>query len=158
MALSNFTPSIYFGLLTGAAVTQQPDLFKAAIVAVPLLDMVRYHQFLMARYWIPEYGASEDSTQFSYILDYSPYHNVREGVEYPAVFLTAGENDARVHPLHARKMAALLQDATTSDPADAPILLWVERAAGHGSGKPLDMRVRDVADARSFMMWQLGAN
>ena len=76
--------------------------------------------------------------------------------EGPAVLLTAGENDSRVHPLHARKMAALLQASTASDPAQKPILLWVDREAGHGQGKPLALRVRDVADQRMFLMWQLG--
>jgi len=144
------------GLLTGAAVTQRPELFSAAISAVPLLDMIRYQDFLMARYWIPEYGSAENSEQFRTILDYSPYHNVRKGVEYPAVLFTAGENDARVHPMHARKMAARMQAATASDPSTEPILLWVERKSGHGGGKPLWMRVRDAADTRIFMMWQLG--
>jgi len=144
------------GLLTGAAITQRPDLFRAAIVAVPLLDMLRYQYFLMARYWVPEYGSAEDAEQFTYLLSYSPYHRVVPGTPYPAVFLTAGENDTRVHASHARKMAARLQASTASDPADRPILLWVDREAGHGQGKPLNLRLRDVVDQRIFLMWQLG--
>jgi prolyl oligopeptidase len=144
------------GLLTGALVTQRPDLFAAAYVGVPLLDMLRYQNFLMARYWVPEYGSAEDKAQFEFIRKYSPYHNVKPGTKYPAVLLTAGENDARVHPLHARKMAALLQASTASDQNEDPILLWVDRSAGHGQGKPLDLRVRDAADLRIFLMWQLG--
>ena len=144
------------GLLTGAAVVQRPDLFRAVISAVPLLDMLRYQNFLMARYWVPEYGSAENPEQFPFLRAYSPYHNVTMNTPYPAVFLTAGENDTRVHPLHARKMAALMQAATTSDPGDRPVLLWVDRDAGHGQGKPLDLQVRDVADQRIFMMWQLG--
>ncbi len=144
------------GLLTGAMVTQRPDLFRAAIVGVPLLDMLRYQQFLMARYWVPEYGSSESAAQFDVLRAYSPYHNIRTGTAYPAVLVTAGENDTRVHPLHARKMAAALQAATASDPAERPVLLWVDREAGHGQGKPLDLRVRDAADQRIFLMWQLG--
>jgi len=144
------------GLLTGAVVVQRPDLFAAAISAVPLLDMVRYQEFLMARYWVPEYGSAEDPEQFEFIRKYSPYHNVTPGTKYPAVLFTAGENDTRVHPLHARKMAALMQASTGSDPDEDPILLWVNREAGHGQGKPLHLRVRDVADQRIFMMWQLG--
>ena len=144
------------GLLTGAALTQRPDLFKAAIVAVPLLDMLRYQHFLMARYWVPEYGTAENPDQFRYLLNYSPYHHVKAATEYPAVFLTAGENDSRVHALHARKMAALLQASTASDVSQQPILLWVDREAGHGQGKPLALRIRDVADQRMFLMWQLG--
>jgi len=144
------------GLLTGAALVQRPDLFGAVISAVPLLDMLRYQDFLMARYWIPEYGSAEDPDQFAWLFEYSPYHHVEEGTAYPAVMLTAGENDARVHPMHARKMAAALQHATASDPDDRPILLHVERDAGHGQGKPLNLRVRDAADIRLFLMWQLG--
>jgi prolyl oligopeptidase len=144
------------GLLTGAAVTQRPDLFAAAISAVPLLDMLRYQNFLMARYWVPEYGTSEDPGQFEYIRAYSPYQNVKPGVKYPAVLFTAGENDTRVHPLHARKMAALMQASTGSDPAVDPILLWVDRDSGHGGGKPRHLQIRDIADQRLFMMWQLG--
>jgi len=144
------------GLLTGAAITQRPDLFRAAIVAVPLLDMLRYQHFLMARYWVPEYGSAEDSDQFRFLQAYSPYHQVRRGTEYPAVFLTAGEHDTRVHALHARKMTALLQAATASRPAEKPVLLWVDREAGHGQGKPLSLRLRDVVDQRVFLVWQLG--
>lgn len=144
------------GLLTGATVVQRPDLFSAAISAVPLLDMVRYQNFLMARYWVPEYGTAEDPEQYKFIKEYSPYHNVKPGTKYPAMLFTAGENDTRVHPLHARKMAAMMQNATGSDQEIEPILLWVDREAGHGGGKPLHLRIRDVADQRMFMMWQLG--
>jgi prolyl oligopeptidase len=144
------------GLLTGAVLTQRPELFGAVISAVPLLDMLRYQSFLMARYWIPEYGSAENADQFKFLRAYSPYQNVKKGTKYPAVLLTAGENDSRVHPLHARKMAALLQASTASDPAEKPILLWVDRDAGHGQGKPLALRVRDAADQRMFLMWQLG--
>ncbi|MEM7623926.1 MAG: prolyl oligopeptidase family serine peptidase, partial [Planctomycetota bacterium] len=144
------------GLLTGAAVTQRPELFSAVIVGVPLLDMLRYQDFLMARFWVPEYGSAENRSQFEFIRKYSPYQNVKPGTEYPAVLVTAGENDTRVHPMHARKMAALMQASTASDPEAEPILLWVDREAGHGSGKPLNKRVQDVVDQRLFMMWQLG--
>jgi len=144
------------GLLTGAVVVQRPDLFSAVISSVPLLDMVRYQNFLMARYWVPEYGTAENPEQYEYIRKYSPYHNVKPGTKYPAVLFTAGENDTRVHPLHARKMAAIMQASTGSDLNDEPILLWVDRDAGHGGGKPLHLRIRDVADHRMFMMWQLG--
>jgi prolyl oligopeptidase len=128
----------------------------AAIVAVPLLDMLRYQHFLMARYWVPEYGSAENPAQFGYLRAYSPYHNVRAGTAYPAVLLTAGENDSRVHPLHARKMAAALQAATVSDPQQKPVLLTVDRDVGHGPGKPLALRVRDAADEVLFMARQLG--
>jgi prolyl oligopeptidase len=144
------------GLLTGVAITQRPALASAAIVAVPLLDMIRYQHFLMARYWVPEYGSAEDAEQFEFIHAYSPYQRVEAGTAYPAVLLTAGENDTRVHALHARKMAAALQAASSSDPDEDPILLWVDRSAGHGQGKPLELRVRDAADQVAFMAWQLG--
>jgi prolyl oligopeptidase len=146
------------GLLTGVAITQRPELFAAAIVGVPLLDMLRDQNFLMARYWVPEYGNAEDPGQFDFLRAYSPYQNVQPGTHYPAVLLTAGENDSRVHPLHARKMAAALQAATASDPDEKPILLWVERAAGHGQGKPLAARIAEAADELLFLAWQLGLN
>lgn len=144
------------GLLTGAVAVQRPDLFSAVVVAVPLLDMLRYQKFLMARYWVPEYGSSENEDQFNFLIKYSPYQNIKEGVEYPAIFLTAGENDARVHASHARKMAAALQYATASDRDKKPILLWVDRVAGHGSGKPIKNIIRDIVDQRIFLRWQLG--
>ena len=125
-------------------------------VAVPLRDMLRYQEFSMARYWVPEYGTSENPEHFPFLNAYSPYQNVKKGVAYPAVMLTAGENDTRVHQMHAMKMAARLQAATTSDPEKDPVLLWVDRSAGHGDGKPLDMRVRDTADMNIFIRWQLG--
>ena len=144
------------GLLTGACVVQRPDLFSAVVIDVPLLDMLRYQDFLMARYWVPEYGDPKESDAFKWLKAYSPYHNVKPGTKYPAIFLTAGENDTRVHPMHARKMAAALQSATTSDPAEKPVILWVDRDAGHGQGKPLNLRLRDAVDKRMFLMWQLG--
>lgn len=141
------------GLLVGAALVQRPELFKAVICSVPLLDMIRYHKFLIARYWITEYGSSEDSQQFKYLYAYSPYHNVIDGTAYPAVFLKAGESDMRVHPVHACKMAASLQNATSSS---APILLDVERKTGHGQGQPISMQIEKYADNYAFLFWQLG--
>jgi prolyl oligopeptidase len=146
------------GLLVGAAITQRPELFRVAVCEVPLLDMLRYQDFLMARYWVPEYGSAESADQFKFLLAYSPYQHVKAGTKYPAVYLTAGENDSRVHAMHARKMAALLQASTASDPSERPVLLWVDRDAGHGQGKPLNLRLRDIVDWRSFVMWQLGMN
>jgi prolyl oligopeptidase len=144
------------GLLTGVASTQRPDLFAAAIVAVPLLDMVRYQDFLIARYWVPEYGSSEDPAQFKTLFAYSPYHNIRKGEKYPALLVTAGENDSRVHPLHARKFVARMQALAGNDAAQDPIMLWVDRDAGHGQGKPLELRIRDEVDQWSFVMSQTG--
>ena len=144
------------GLLVGAVVTQRPELFSGVICAVPLLDMLRYDQFLMAKYWVPEYGDPAVPREFKWLHAYSPYHHIEPGIPYPAILLTAGENDARVHPLHARKMAARLQEVAANDFEAEPILLWVERSAGHGAGKPLRLRIRDAADQWAFIMWQTG--
>ena len=144
------------GLLTAAVAMQRPDLCAAALVAVPLLDMLRYQNFSMARYWVPEYGSAEDAGQFRTLLAYSPYQNIKPGVSYPAIFLTAGENDRRVHALHARKMAARLQAVEAGVKDANTVLLWVDREAGHGQGKPLNLRIRDVADQQMFLRWQLG--
>ncbi|HUQ41289.1 MAG TPA: prolyl oligopeptidase family serine peptidase [Candidatus Limnocylindrales bacterium] len=143
------------GLLTGAALTQRPDLFGAVYCAVPLLDMLRYQRFLIARFWIAEYGSAEDQAQYRWLRAYSPYHHVREGVRYPAVLFTTAEGDSRVDPMHARKMTALMQSVTAEDPS-AVVLLRVERDAGHGVGKPLDKQVEDLADQYSFFAWRLG--
>ena len=117
------------GLLAGVAATQRPDLWAAVISAVPLLDMLRYPNFLMAKFWVPEYGDPQDPEHRSWLRAYSPYHNVTPGTTYPAVMFTAGENDNRVHPMHARKMAALMQAESSNDHAEDPILLWVDREA-----------------------------
>ena len=143
------------GLLTAAALTQRPELFAAVYCAVPLLDMLRYQNFLIARFWIAEYGTAEDATQYRWLRAYSPYHHVREGVRYPAVLFTTAEGDSRVDPMHARKMTALMQAVTAEDP-NAVVLLRVERDAGHGVGKPLDKQVDDLADQYSFFAWRLG--
>ncbi|HEY3218620.1 MAG TPA: prolyl oligopeptidase family serine peptidase [Candidatus Limnocylindria bacterium] len=142
------------GLLTGAALTQRPELFAAVYCAVPLLDMLRYQNFLIARFWIAEYGSAEDAAQYRWLRAYSPYHHVRGDTRYPAVLFTTAEGDSRVDPMHARKMAALMQATTAEDP-DACVLLRVERDAGHGVGKPLDKQVEDLADQYSFFASRL---
>lgn len=141
------------GLLVGAALTQRPDLFRAVVCQVPLLDMLRYHKFLIARLWIPEYGSADDPKQFQWLRAYSPYHHVHDGTAYPAVLLTAAESDSRVDALHARKMAARLQAASTSG---KPILLRLETRAGHGAGKPRGKQLDELTDIWSFLFWQLG--
>ena len=141
------------GLLVGAVLTQRPDLFRAVLVQVPLLDMLRYHRFLIARLWIPEYGSADDPVQFRWLRDYSPYHRVREGVAYPAVLLATAESDTRVDPMHARKMAARLQAATSTD---RPILLRLESRAGHGAGKPLSKVMDELSDSWTFVFFELG--
>ena len=141
------------GLLVGAVLTQRPELFRAVLVQVPLLDMLRYHQFLIARLWIPEYGSADDPEQFRWLHEYSPYHRVRDGVAYPAVLLATAESDTRVDPMHARKMAARLQAATSTD---RPILLRLESRAGHGAGKPLSKILDELTDAWTFVFSELG--
>ncbi len=141
------------GLLVGAAMTQRPDLFRAVICGVPLLDMVRYHRFRMARLWISEYGSAENADDFEWLHAYSPYHRVRDGESYPATLIYTGASDSRVDPLHARKMAARLQAANGSR---HPIVLRVETGAGHGRGKPLSKTVEEWTDIWSFTFDQLG--
>jgi prolyl oligopeptidase len=141
------------GLLVGAVLTQRPELFRAVLVQVPLLDMLRYHRFLIARLWIPEYGSADDPVQFRWLRDYSPYHRVQDGVAYPAVLLATAESDTRVDPMHARKMAARLQAATSTD---RPILLRLESRAGHGAGKPLSKVLEELTDSWTFVFSELG--
>jgi prolyl oligopeptidase len=143
------------GLLVGAALTQRPDLFRAVVCQVPLLDMVRYQRFLIARLWIPEYGSAENEKDFRWLYAYSPYHHVKDGVKYPAVLLATAESDTRVDALHARKMAARLQAATASR-GDRPVLLRIEPKAGHGAGKPRALVLDELTDTWSFLFWQLG--
>lgn len=144
------------GLLVGAAMTQRPDLFGAVVCTYPLLDMVRYHRFLVARFWVVEYGSAEDPEQFAYIRAYSPYHNVRPGTEYPATLFITGDEDTRVDPLHARKMTALLQAAQGASPEEAPILLRYHTLAGHSGGRPVSQQVEDMAETLSFLLWRVG--
>jgi len=140
------------GLLTGAVLTQRPDLYGAVVCTYPLLDMVRFHKFLVGRYWIPEYGSSENPEQFKYIYDYSPYHHVKKGTKYPAVLFITGDADTRVAPLHARKMTALLQASTGSG---KPIMLRYYTSAGHAGGQPASERIEELAETMSFLLWQL---
>ncbi|MEP7227548.1 MAG: prolyl oligopeptidase family serine peptidase [Gemmatimonadales bacterium] len=141
------------GLLMGAALTQRPELFRAVLIQVPLLDMLRYHRFLIARLWIPEYGSADDAEQFRWLRAYSPYHHVRDGVAYPAVLLATAESDTRVDPMHARKMAARLQAASS---AKRPVLLRLEARAGHGAGKPLSKVHQELTDSWTFVFSELG--
>jgi prolyl oligopeptidase len=141
------------GLLVGAAMTQRPDLFRAVVCWNPLLDMTRYHHFLIAKLWVREYGSPEDSVHFQWLYAYSPYHRVVDGTPYPATLLLTADSDTRVDPMHAKKMAARLQAATSSD---APILLRIATKAGHGAGTPLSKAVEEYTDAWTFIFWQLG--
>lgn len=145
------------GLLMGAMITQRPDLFRAVVCAVPLLDMLRYQNFQIAKLWISEYGSAEDAKQFDWLYAYSPYHHVKPGVEYPAILFMTGDTDTRVDPMHAKKMAALMQaEAKNGASKERPILLRIETKAGHGQGKPVTKQIEESTDMYSFLFWQLG--
>ena len=143
------------GLLMGVAISQRPDLAPAVWCAVPLLDMIRFPQFLIARLWTDEYGDPDVEEEFGWLHAYSPYHHVHDGTRYPAVLFTTAEGDTRVDPCHARKMAAALTAASGTQ-AERPILLAQAGRAGHGVGKPASMRVKEGADVLAFFSWQLG--
>jgi prolyl oligopeptidase len=145
------------GLLMGAALTQHPDLYRAVICQVPLLDMLHYQNFQIAKLWIPEYGSSADPKQFEWLYAYSPYHHVKQGEEYPAILFMTADTDTRVDPMHAKKMAALMQaEAANGRSKERPILLRIDTKAGHGAGKPIAKQVEDLTDIYSFLFWQLG--
>jgi prolyl oligopeptidase len=141
------------GLLTSAVETQRPDLFGAVIVQVPVADMLRYHLFTVARFWIPEYGSSDDPEQFKFLYTYSPLHHVKPGTNYPPTMVFTADSDDRVHPGQARKLAATLQADNASD---HPMLISVETRAGHGGGKPISKVIDETADMYSFVMHELG--
>lgn len=137
------------GLLVGAAITQHPDLFAAALPVVGVLDMLRYHTASAnARQWSSDYGLSENEAEYRALRAYSPYHNVREGVCYPPTLLTTADHDDRVVPWHSYKFAAALQSAQA---CEHPVLIRVETRAGHGAGKPVWMQIEDVANQWAFL-------
>ena len=147
------------GLLMGAMITQRPDLFRAVVCQVPLLDMLRYQNFQIAKLWIPEYGSSEDFKQFEWLYAYSPYHHVQAGKEYPSILFMTADTDTRVDPMHARKMAALMQaEAKNGASQERPILLRIESKAGHGAGKPIAKQIEEFVDIYSYLFWQLGVD
>ena len=142
------------GLLTGACVVQRPDLFAGVESAVPLLDMLRYHTNKYAKIWSEEYGDSDNPDQFPYLLAYSPYQNIPEGVVFPPVLFTASANDARVHPYHSRKMVARMQAVVKG----GPILLLERSGSGHHGGTTLTVKMRQAAEERAFLMHCAGMN
>ena len=145
------------GLLMGAMITQHPELFRAVVCQVPLLDMIHYQDFQIAKLWIPEYGTSESVDQFKWLYAYSPYHHVKAGTEYPAILFTTADTDTRVDPMHAKKMAAEMQaEAKNGQSKTRPILLRIEPKAGHGAGKPVAKQIEELTDVYSFLFWQLG--
>lgn len=141
------------GLLVGAAMTQRPDLFRAVVCMVPMLDMLRYHLFDGAHLWKEELGTADDPEDFLALLNYSPYHKVRDGVAYPATMIVSGDSDRNCNPLHARKMTARLQAANASD---HPILLDYSRHRGHSPVLPLSERIEALTDRMAFLCDQLG--
>ena len=137
------------GLLVGAAITQRPDLFAAAVAEVGLMDMLRYHKFTVGWAWVPEYGSSDEPSEFKTLRKYSPLHKVQAGTKYPAVLLTTAEYDDRVLPAHSFKFAAALQHAQAGD---APILIRTEIGAGHDAGPPVAKRIDAAADSMAFLL------
>src|SRR5215467_2475733 len=147
------------GLLMGAALTQRPDLFRAVVCQVPLLDMLRYQNFQIAKLWVPEYGSADDPKQFDWLYAYSPYHHVKAGTEYPAILFMTADTDTRVDPMHANKMSALMQEAAENGKSrERPILLRIDTKAGHGAGKPVTKQIEEFTDIYSFLFWQLRMN
>jgi prolyl oligopeptidase len=142
------------GLLVTACITQRPDLFAAAIGRYPLIDMVRYERFSIARWWATEYGSASDPAQFRALYAYSPYHHVQKGTKYPAVLLITGDGDTRVDPSHARKMTAMLQNASSSG---RPVLLLCDSKSGHSSSLSTAAEVDQTANELAFLLWQLGS-
>ncbi len=159
---NNYTSSDYLairggsngGLLVGATMTQRPDLMKVALTAVGVLDMLRYHTFTAGAGWAYDYGTANDSKEmFEYLIGYSPLHNVKDGVEYPATLITTGDHDDRVVPAHSFKYAAELQNKQTGN---NPVLIRIETDAGHGAGTPLNKTIDQYADIFGFTLYNMG--
>lgn len=142
------------GLLVGATMTQRPDLMKVALPAVGVLDMLRYHTFTAGAGWAYDYGTAEDSSEmFHYLKGYSPVHNVKAGVSYPATMVTTGDHDDRVVPAHSFKFAAELQDKNAGN---NPMLIRIDVNAGHGAGKSVQQTINENADIQAFTLWNMG--
>ena len=140
------------GLLVGAAMTQRPDLFGAAVPQVGVMDMLRFHRFTIGWAWTSDYGSSETKDGFETLIRYSPLHNIKPGVHYPPTLVTTGDHDDRVVPAHSHKFTATLQAAQGGD---APILTRIETRAGHGAGKPTAKQIEERADIYAFLTWAL---
>src|SRR5262249_51199612 len=143
------------GLLVGAALTQRPEQYRAVVCSAPLLDMVRYEHFGLGSTWNDEYGSAAVPEELEWLLGYSPYHRVVEGLPYPAALFTLFASDTRVDPMHGRKMCAALQWATASDLAERPMLLRREASVGHGA-RALSRSIELSVDTASFLAEQLG--
>ncbi|MFC1746989.1 prolyl oligopeptidase family protein, partial [Candidatus Neomarinimicrobiota bacterium] len=137
------------GLLVAACLVQRPELFGAAVAAVPVIDMLRYHRFTAGRYWTVEYGnAEENAEHFRFLYAYSPLHNVKEEIVYPPTLITSADTDDRVVSMHAKKFTATLQE---KDKGENPILIRIETRAGHGAGKPVSKQIQEAADMYAFL-------
>lgn len=141
------------GLLVAACVNQRPDLFQVALPAVGVMDMLRFHKFTIGWAWTGDYGSSEDSTEFHYLLGYSPLHNIKEGINYPATLVTTADHDDRVVPAHSFKYIAELQ---AKHRGDNPVLIRIETQAGHGAGKPTEKIIEEATDMWAFLFQNLG--
>jgi prolyl oligopeptidase len=142
------------GLLVGACMTQRPELFKVAMPAVGVMDMLRYHKFTVGWGWIPEYGCADSSeVHFKNLMAFSPLHNLKEGVDYPATMITTADHDDRVVPAHSFKFAARLQACHSGKD---PVIIRIEERAGHGAGKPTAKVIEEQADKWSFMFYNMG--
>jgi prolyl oligopeptidase len=137
------------GLLVGAVMTQRPELFGAALPAVGVMDMLRFHKFTAGRFWVDDYGSSDDPEEFKALLAYSPYHNLEDGTTYPPTLVTTADTDDRVVPGHSFKFAARLQAAHRGDD---PVLIRIETRAGHGAGKPTSKRIEEITDQWAFLV------
>ncbi len=143
------------GLLIGAVVNQRPDLARVAFPAVGVMDMTRFQKFTIGWAWASDYGSADDSAEMAaYLKGYSPVHNVRSGVEYPAIMVTTADHDDRVHPGHSFKYAAALQAANPHNPS--PLLIRIETNAGHGAGKPISKQIEETADIFAFALYYVG--
>jgi prolyl oligopeptidase len=141
------------GLLVGACMTQRPDLFGAALPAVGVMDMLRFHKFTIGWAWTSDYGSADDPEQFKALYAYSPLHNIHPGTKYPATLVTTADHDDRVVPAHSFKFTATLQAAQADD---KPVLIRIETKAGHGAGKPTSKIIEEAADRYAFLVKNLG--
>ena len=141
------------GLLVGACLTQRPELFGAALPAVGVLDMLRFHKFTIGWAWCSDYGSADNADEFAAVYAYSPYHNLKPGVHYPATMITTADHDDRVVPAHSFKFAARLQEYHRGP---KPVLIRIDTKAGHGAGKPTAKQIEEKADELAFLTRELG--
>ena len=140
------------GLLVGAVLNQRPDLFGAAVPAVGVMDMLRFHKFTIGYAWTSDYGSPDDPEGFKAIYPYSPLHNIKRGLAYPPILIVTADHDDRVFPAHSFKYAAALQAAQAGP---APVLIRIESRAGHGAGTPVSKLIEETADRWAFLTWAL---